>query len=178
MKNNATHIICALLALVWSAAAFANAPVHSSLSAEQKNLISKDAATFDALPESARQRLADGANRWLQMSPQQRSDASRQMQVWQALSPDERTKALDRRAQFRAMPADEQAALIERHRRFLALPQAERDRLRAAYARDSARQSANTRQTKPFLSLDLKPLPPTTVPLPVIPSVLPGQTPP
>jgi predicted Fe-S protein YdhL (DUF1289 family) len=152
------------LLLLLSGAALAAGPQWKTLSPQQQALITPaikgEAAVFDQLPESRRQRLADGAARWLQMNPEQRAEASQQLSTWQRMNAGERQQVLDRREQFRKLPASEQRRLLDQRRRFEALPPLEQERLKDIYRRNIEQQTLLPSLTQPLDSLLPAPLPP------------------
>lgn len=163
MRLDLRHFLAALLWLA-SSPLLAAAPLWQNLSAQQQSLIAPaikgEAQVFDKLPDVRRQRLADGASRWLQMDTEQRAEASQQLATWQRMNSLERQQVLDRRAQFRALPGAEQGRLLEQHRRFEALPPMEQERLRDFYRRNIEQQNLLPPLVQPLDGLLPAPLPP------------------
>jgi len=155
-------LVALLLAL--TGPALAAAPLWQALSPQQQALIAPaikgEAAVFDQLPEPRRQRLADGAARWLQMNPEQRAEASQQLSSWQRMNATERQQVLERREQFRQLPTSEQRRLLDQHRRFESLPTLEQERLKDIYRRNIEQQVLLPPLVQPLDSLLPLPLPP------------------
>ena len=128
-----------LIGLLLAGASFA-APQWNELTPPQQALLAAairgHAPEFNALPEARRDKLAEGARRWLAMSPEQRGVASQQLGEWQRMSKAERQAALAQRERFRKLPAANQQALLQRHREFLALPASEQQRLHQRFERE------------------------------------------
>lgn len=163
MRLDLRPLLVALL-LATSSPLMAAAPQWQSLSPQQQALIAPaikgEAAVFDQLPEVRRQRLAEGANRWLKMDAAQRAEASQQLAIWQRMNAVERQQVLDRRAEFRSLPSFEQGRLLEQHRRFEALPPMEQERLKDFYRRNVEQQNLLPPLIQPLDSLLPAPLPP------------------
>ena len=109
--------------LLVATVAVAATPAWNQLNSKQQTLIKPALLTqggdFDKLPEARRQALLNGADRWLSMSPEQRTLATRQFNQWQQLSAAEKMAVLERRERFRKMSADERKALLDTRDRFL-----------------------------------------------------------
>ncbi|MES2683281.1 MAG: DUF3106 domain-containing protein [Pseudomonadota bacterium] len=118
--------------------AVAATPSWKQLSSQQQNLIKPALLTgggdFDKLPESRREALLRGADRWLAMSPAQRTMATQQFSQWQQLSNAEKLAVLERRERFRKMSPNERKALLETRDRFLEKTAQEQVELREDYA--------------------------------------------
>lgn len=131
--------------LLWlvSAGSWAAAPLWESLSASEQALLKPalqaEAVGFNQLPEARREKLLQGARRWLAMTPEQRAAASAQLGAWRGMNSAERKAALERRERFRQLSPEQQQALLERHRQFLALPADQQRRLRADFEREQQR---------------------------------------
>ena len=100
------------------------APVlWQQLSGEQQSLIKPALLTqggdFDKLSEPRRSALVKGADRWLAMTPAQRTTATQQFQQWQQLSPAQKAAVLERRERFRKMTPDQRKALLDTREQFL-----------------------------------------------------------
>lgn len=170
-------LLTLLLAIV--APTFAAGPEWTSLSAEQQAVVAPaikgGADEFNRLPEARRQKLAEGARRWLEMNPDQRVEASRQFDTWQRMSPGERQTALERRERFRSLPRSEQQSLLRERTYFQALPLIEQQRLREAF-----RSQLELRRVDPLnLPAVESLLPPSLPALPALPppSTTPSPTP-
>lgn len=121
-------------------AATAATPLWNQLSHSQQTLIKPALLTsggdFDKLPESRREALVRGADRWLSMSAEQRNTATRQFSQWQRLSSAEKMAVLERRERFRKMSPSERKALLDTRDRFLEKTAQEQAELREDYASD------------------------------------------
>ncbi|WP_148044648.1 DUF3106 domain-containing protein [Stagnimonas aquatica] len=163
MRLDLRHFLAVLL-MATSSQLLAAAPQWQNLSPQQQALIAPaikgEAAVFDQLPDQRRQRLAEGASRWLQMSADQRAEASQQLATWQRMNAVERQQVLERRAEFRSLPSFEQGRLLEQHRRFEALPPMEQERLKDFYRRNIEQQNLLPPLVQPLDSLLPAPLPP------------------
>ncbi|MDP3858560.1 MAG: DUF3106 domain-containing protein [Stagnimonas sp.] len=177
MRPDARQALAALLLAV-VAPVFAAGPDWGSLSAEQQALVApaiKGGATeFNQLPEPRRQKLAEGARRWLEMNPEQRLEASKQFDSWQHMSNSERRAALERRERFRQLPRAEQESLLRQQRRFDTLPAPEQQRLREAFRMElehrASTEPMNLPPTDSLLPPSLPPLPPLPPPATTTPS--------
>lgn len=147
------------------------APEWSALPAEQQALIAPalQGADFNSLSEARRERLAEGARRWLAMDPEQRNQATRQFDTWQRMAPAERRAVIEQRERFRQLPRQEQQSLLERQRRFESLPGLEQDRLRTLY-----RQHLD--EVRPLVPLT-QPLEGLLPPLTTVPGLPPASSP-
>jgi len=179
MRLDAPTLLAVLLLAV-SAPAIAGGSAWAALSREQQALIAPalkgEAAAFDRLPEARRQKLAEGARRWLEMNPEQRLEASRQFNTWQQMNNNERRAALERRERFRQMPRAEQESLLRQRQRFEALPEINQQKLRDAFRLElEHRQQTQPLNRSPTESL----LPPSLPALPALPppSTTPSPTP-
>lgn len=178
MRLDARPVLVALL-LAAVVPAFAAGPEWSVLTAEQQAVLAPaikgGADEFNRLPEVRRQKLAEGARRWLEMSPDQRIEANRQFDTWQRMSPGERQAALERRERFRSLPRGEQQSLLRERTYFQALPLDEQQRLREAFRSQLELRSVDPLNVPAVDSL----LPPTLPTVPVLPppSTTPSPTP-
>lgn len=166
------RIALAALVLALAPAIHAAAPGWQQLSSEQQAVIGAaikgGADNFDRLPEARRQSLAEGALRWLELSPEQRLEASHQFNTWQRMDASQRRAALERRERFRQLPRAEQERLLRERRRFESLPRVEQEKLRQSF-RESLQQRGIDPMNVPADGL----MPPT---LPSIPSLPPPTT--
>lgn len=123
--------------LAIGAAAAAPALWHQ-LSNEQQTLIKPALLTqggdFDKLPEQRRTALVKGADRWLAMTPAQRTTATQQFQQWQLLSPAQKVAVLERRERFRKMTPDQRKALLDTREQFLDMSLEKQTELRDEFA--------------------------------------------
>jgi Protein of unknown function (DUF3106) len=102
----------------------------SSLSPEQRKILSKYEGRWDSLPAARQQSLSRGSDRWLKMSPDQKRDARNRFQRWNDLPPDRRREVRNRWQKFRELPPNEQQAVRENFRKFKNLPPERRRALR------------------------------------------------
>ncbi|MDO9451302.1 MAG: DUF3106 domain-containing protein [Stagnimonas sp.] len=101
------------------------APAWKQLTAPQQALIEpalKSQGAFDTLPEPRRNALVKGADRWLAMTPEQRTAATRQFQQWQQLNTVEKVAVLERREQFRKLSSEQRKTLLDARKHYLDLP--------------------------------------------------------
>ena len=112
----------------------------SSLSQDQRQLLSRLSGQWDQLPPQRQQALASGSQRWLGMSPQQRTQARQRFSQWQQLPPEHRDQLRRRWEQFRSLPPARQQAARENFRRFQQLPRERRQQLRQRWQRASPAQ--------------------------------------
>lgn len=181
MRPDIRHTLAVLL-LALMPAAFAAAPAWQNLSPEQQAVVAPTlkggSETFDRLPDTRRQALAEGARRWLEMSPEQRLEASHQFNTWQRMDTAQRRAALDRRERFRQLPRAEQERLLRERRRFESLPRVEQERLRQSF-RESLQQRGMDALNVPADGLMPPTLPsiPTLPPPTTTPSPMPSTTP-
>lgn len=132
------------------------APAWKQLTSRQQALIEPalkaQPGGFDSLPEPRRNALVKGADRWLAMTPEQRTAATRQFQQWQQLNTVEKVAVLERREQFRKLSAEQRKTLLDTHKYYLDLPLQQQINLKEQFSLLQA----------PFEGLPSSPLTPTT----------------
>src|SRR5271168_1221448 len=87
-------LLLTLLVLVAAVPAFAQESVEpasprswQSLSPQQQQLLHNFQGNWDSLPADKQQSLARGSDRWIHMSPEERSGAQDRFKQWRALPP-------------------------------------------------------------------------------------------
>lgn len=132
------------------------APAWKQLTAYQQALIEpalkSEGSAFDTLSEPRRNALVKGADRWLAMTPEQRTAATRQFQQWQQLNTVEKVAVLERREQFRKLSAEQRKTLLDARKHYLDLPLQQQINLKEQF---------NLIQS-PFEGLPTSPFTPTT----------------
>lgn len=127
-----------LLALLMASGSATAAPAWKDLSAEQQQLIApaltSQGGDFDKLSEPRRAALAKGAERWLAMSPAQRTNATQQFQRWQQMNREEKLAVLEKRERFRKMTPAQRRALLDTQRRFEQLTLQQQQELRNEFS--------------------------------------------
>jgi len=123
-RNRPTFLLVLAGALV-TLAAYA-APAWKQLTSAQQGLIKpallSEGGDFDRLSETRRAALIKGADRWLAMTPEQRTRATQQFQQFQQLSGPEKLAVLERRERFRKLPPEQRKALLDTQKQFLEMP--------------------------------------------------------
>lgn len=171
VRRCALALGCSVMAvgLVWAG------PAWRELTNIQQALIKpallSQGGDFDKLPESRRAALIKGADRWLAMSPAQRTTATQQFQQWQQLSAGDKVAVLEMRERFRKLSPDQRKALLDTQKQFRALPLQQQKDLREEF-----------NELRPLPQLDELPMQPslgtpgTTAPGSSSPFGLPGTT--
>lgn len=177
----------ALAGLLASAGVALAAPSWKDLDSRQQGLIKpallSQGGDFDKLPAQRREALVKGADRWLSMTPEQRTTATQQFQQWQQMSAAEKIAVLERRERFRKLSPDQRKALLETQRQFLELPLQQQRDLRDEFkelqphldglpTQPFGPPGSPTPGTTPTLGLPSTALPPpgtTGMPLPPLP---------
>ncbi len=113
------------------AAAAPSAPVSwESLSPQQQKLLgTRFGSQWNTLPAERQQALARGSQRWLGMTPDQKTQARDRFAHWNSLPPEQRQALRQRWQQFQALPPQQRAFVRENFHRFQQLPPARRQML-------------------------------------------------
>lgn len=128
MRPNSFVRRCALVlgCSVMAAGVAWAAPAWRELTNSQQALIKpallSQGGDFDKLPESRRAALVKGADRWLAMSPEQRTTATQQFQQWQQLSVADKVAVLQMRERFRKLSPVQRKALLDTQKQFRGMP--------------------------------------------------------
>lgn len=170
MRPNSFLRRCALVlgCSVMAASVAWAAPAWRELTNSQQALIKpallSQGGDFDKLPESRRAALVKGADRWLAMSPAQRTTATQQFRQWQQLSAIDKVAVLEMRERFRRLSPDQRKALLDTQKQFRALPLQQQKDLRDEF-----------KELQPLPQLDVLPMQPS---LDTPGSTAPGSSPP
>ncbi len=130
---------CALILTgIFVSAGFAfAAPAWKQLDVRQQALIApalqSQGGDFDKLPAPRREALVKGADRWLAMTPQQRTVATQQFQQWQLMSAKEKVAVLERRERFRKLSPEQRKALLDTQKQFLEMPLQQQQELQGEF---------------------------------------------
>ena len=139
MRPNALlrRVVLALAATVFNTGAALAAPSWNTLDARQQALIKpalqSQGGDFDQLSEPRRAALVKGADRWLAMTPSQRTTATQQFQQWQRLGAEQKVAVLERRERFRKLSPEQRKALLETQKQFLEMPLQQQTDLREQF---------------------------------------------
>lgn len=152
------------------------APAWQSLTSSQQALIKPALLTqggdFNQLPEARRTALVKGADRWLAMTPQQRTTATQQFNQWQLMSAAEKVAVLQRRERFRKLTPDQRKALLDTQKQFLEMPLQKQQELQDQFK--DLQPQLDTLPSQPFATPG-SPSPGTTAPLGLPTSNLPNS---
>lgn len=160
------------------------APAWSTLDNQQQALIKpalqSQGGDFDKLPEQRRIALVKGADRWLAMTPAERTTATQQLKQWQQLSNQQKVAVLERREQFRKLSPEQRKTLLETQKQFLEMPLQQQADLHNEF--NDLRQGLDGLSSPGFtypstaapgatvpLGLPTTPLPSTALGLPILP---------
>ncbi len=170
---------CALIligSLLGAGSALA-APAWKDLNSSQQALIRpallSQGGDFDKLAEPRRAALVKGADRWLAMTPAQRTVATAQFQQWQQLTVAEKLAVLDRRDRFRKLSPDERKALLKTHKQFLETSLERQQELREQY--NQLAPALDSLPAQPF-GTPATPSPGTTAPVGLPTTTLPSSS--
>lgn len=166
-----------LTATLFGAGVVLAAPAWKDLNSRQQAMIKpsliSQGGDFDRLPLQRREALVKGADRWLGMTPEQRTTATQQFQQWQLLSAQQKVSALERRERFRKLSPEQRKALLETHKQFLEMPLQQQTELHNEF--NDLQQNINGLPAQPFAT-PTSPTPGSTVPLGLPVTTLPSGT--
>jgi Protein of unknown function (DUF3106) len=131
-------LISLLLLLVLGSAHAQTVQPFSQLAPEMQRVLmpfEKEWATLDA---PTQQRLIRGAERWIGMSTDQRTQAAKRLAWWRSLPPQRQAQIRQSLAEFKNLPPEQQQRIRQTFNRFKNLPPEQRAALMERFQRMSA----------------------------------------
>jgi acyl-CoA reductase-like NAD-dependent aldehyde dehydrogenase len=101
------------------------------------------------LPAEKQQALTRGSDRWIHMTPEERSGAQERFKTWRALPPEQRQQLRERWRQFKALPPEQQQQIRRQFNTFRQMPPAQQQALRNAWRNMSPEQRNQWRNMSP-----------------------------
>jgi hypothetical protein len=109
------------------------------LTFEERQVLNRFKPQSVEMPAGQRWRLQQSAQRWQDLTPQERERAGNRFERWQTLEPERKQEIRQRYERFQQLPAGQQDQLRRRFEWFKNLPEDERMQLREQWRRNAPR---------------------------------------